>query len=516
VEERVMAVLTEERIAERDVEVVRPGAGRAWLWLAAGAVLLPFAMFQTVLPIAAWLAPVFLLRFTRSVRPRMALPVIGVVYWVASVIGLRGFLPSPDIYIFALGGVTAVIAFGLDRLLARRLGGVLGTLVYPAADTALAFLPAVAVSGAFATFGAAAYSQGGDLPLLQVVSVTGIWGLGFLIAWLAPVVNDLWEHGFDLRAVRGRTAAFAAVLAAVLLFGGLRLAFPPEPGPAVRVAGLAPDRALAEAVQNAELGPRPLSEADREAAAEQYLEPLADDLFERTREAAQGGARIVSWSEAAAGTFAEDEAGLLDRAADLAREEGIYLQIGLLSLQPTDAHPLVEIRAVMFGPDGATLFDYPKATRPLSDTNEPGPGIVPVVDTPYGRVATVICFDADMPWLVRQAGQADADILLVPSSDWQEVAETHSRMADFRAVENGVAMVRATRFGVSTATDPFGRGLAYKADYFTGEDQTLWANVPTAGTSTVYTLIGDAFAWAAVTLLAVLCLMGLLRRRSRG
>jgi hypothetical protein len=43
--------------------------------------------------------------------------------------------------------------------------------------------------------------------------------------------------------------------------------------------------------------------------------------------------------------------------------------------------------------------------------------------------------------LIRQAGRAGADILLVPSSDWEAIAEMHRRMAVFRGVENGVNLV---------------------------------------------------------------------------
>ncbi|MBM4424322.1 MAG: hypothetical protein FJ030_13200 [Chloroflexi bacterium] len=37
----------------------------SWLWLILGAALLPFTQLQTAMPLAAWLAPVFLLRFAR-------------------------------------------------------------------------------------------------------------------------------------------------------------------------------------------------------------------------------------------------------------------------------------------------------------------------------------------------------------------------------------------------------------------------------------------------------------------
>ena len=49
---------------------------RTWLWLLIGALLLPVTNLQTLIPVAAWLAPVFLLRFTRAQRPWVALPIV--------------------------------------------------------------------------------------------------------------------------------------------------------------------------------------------------------------------------------------------------------------------------------------------------------------------------------------------------------------------------------------------------------------------------------------------------------
>lgn len=82
-----------------------PRAWRSWLWLALGAALLPFSMFQTVPPLAAWLAPVFLMRFARTQRAIVALPLIGLVGYLAALIATRGFVPIPQSYLFALGGL---------------------------------------------------------------------------------------------------------------------------------------------------------------------------------------------------------------------------------------------------------------------------------------------------------------------------------------------------------------------------------------------------------------------------
>ena len=488
----------------------QPGDRFAWLWLIVGAVLLSVGSMQTVVPLAGWLAPVFLLRAVRTRRALVVLPGLAIAGYLATLIAMRGFFPMPGLYAFALPGLFIVVVYGADKWLAPRLAGVWRTLVFPLADTAFTFLFS---DGEFATVGASAYTQAANLPLAQLVSITGIWGLGFLLAWFAAVVNELWQHGFDIRANRALAGLFTAVLAAVLLFGGLRLAFFAPTASTVRVAALAPDRILNDAFAAAAIGSQPRTATERAALRTRYLDPLLDDLFARTYEAAAGGAKIVVWAEAAGFVFKEDETAVLQRAQALARETGVYLELGLVFILPTTDYPFNENRAILIDPGGTILWDYAKSVQVLSDGNAPGPGIVPVVDTPYGRLATVICFDADYPALVRQAGQAGADILLVPASDWQPIAEMHSRMAIFRAIENGVALVRPTRQGTSLAVDHLGRLLGYKADYFVGDDHTMIVNVPVKGTSTLYVLIGDSFAYLSVIGFVILAAAALWRRR---
>lgn len=488
----------------------RLGAGaRGWPWFVAGAALLPFTLFQTALPVAAWLAPVFLLRFARTRRARVALPLIALAGYIGWLIGLRDILPLPMTALYGLGGLTIAVPYAADLLLARRLRGAVRTLVFPLAYVTLNFLM---VNDATGTLGVAAYTQAVDLPLLQVVSLGGIWGLSFLIAWLAPVTNDLWERGFDLRQARASVGLFAGVLLAALLFGGARLAFFAPSAPTVQVAALAPDRELDEALSAAAADGLPTDSAGRAAFHERHMAPLLDDLFARTREAAGGGAKIVVWAEAAGFAFKEGEVALIERAQAVARDEQVYLQLGLVLFLPPGSSAANENRALLIDPSGAILWDYHKTKVVMSDGNAPGPGVVPTVDTPYGRLATVICFDADFPALVHQAGRAGADILLVPASDWAPVAELHSRAAIFRAVENGAALVRPTRMGTSLAVDHQGRLLGYKADYFVGDGQTMVASVPTDGAVTLYGRIGEGFAYLCVAGLAALAGLALVRR----
>ncbi|WP_414688451.1 nitrilase-related carbon-nitrogen hydrolase [Mycobacterium sp.] len=262
--------------------------------------------------------------------------------------------------------------------------------------------------------------------------------------------------------------------------------------PTVRIAALAADRALWDSDQHG---------------------PAIDDLLARTRREAQAGARIVSWAEAAAFVRKEDEAALIRRAEVLAREEHIYLQLGLIVELSTEHYPFAENRAVLIDPAGNVVQNYYKAIHPLGDAEvfAPGPGVIPTVDTPYGRLATIICFDADFPALVRQAGQARSDILLVPSNDWQPVDEIHARAATFRAVENGVTMVRPTGNGISVAVDHLGQPLA-TADYFTTPALTMVADVPTRGVATIYSRIGDTVAYLCIAVLVILSAAALFGR----
>ena len=131
-----------------------------------------------------------------------------------------------------------------------------------------------------------------------------------------------------------------------------------------------------------------------------------------------------------------------------------------------------------------------------------GDGLVPVVATPLGRLASAICFDADFPDFIRQAGQAQADLMIVVANESKAYKELHVQMAAFRAIENGMPMVRPAASGISSAIDPWGRMLAF-ADYFAPGDRTMTAQVPIGRARTLYPYVGDLFAWSCVVALVV-------------
>jgi apolipoprotein N-acyltransferase len=221
----------------------------SWLWLAIAAVLLLFSNGANTIPLAAWLAPVFMLRFVRGQSFKVGLPIAYVLLVATFAFQFRGMVPIPGVgyYIFlAIWGIPAVLPYIVDRLPAHKLSGLPKSLVFPTAWAATEYVCSLAPYG---TWGSAAYSQYGNLALLQILSVTGLWGITFLIGWFAAVCNWLWEDGLDSKyARRGAWLCFGTI-AMVMLMGGARLAFFPPSSPTVRVASLSARQVAPPAAQ---------------------------------------------------------------------------------------------------------------------------------------------------------------------------------------------------------------------------------------------------------------------------
>jgi len=148
-----------------------------------------------------------------------------------------------------------------------------------------------------------------------------------------------------------------------------------------------------------------------------------------------------------------------------------------------------------------------------------GDGKLQAVDTPFGVLAGVICWDMDYPAVIQQTGQNGTGLLLVPSSDWFEIDPIHSHMAVFRAIENGMSLVRQTDNGLSIAVDPYGRVLA-QTDFFGSTDRTMVAQVPARHVATIYTALGRWFEWLCLAgflyIVAYVIARAIIARRSAG
>src|SRR6266700_1744131 len=492
----------------------------SYLWLVLAFVLSLFAMNGSWdFPLAAWLYPLFLLRFTRTRRPIRGFLAASLVNAAAScVLAFQaGF--SMQILILAAMVVVAIfmsLPYLVDRLVSPRFSGIVSTLIFPLSFVTVDYLKTLFYP--FSSLGSLAYTQYGNLPLLQLVSITGISGVVFLITWFASVVNWAWEHHFAWPRIHTGVLLYAGLLGLVLLGGGARLALFPPQSQTVRVAGISASRAIY--TQAMQLINHPLAAFQSGRATQADLETfrsattmLNTDLLAQSQQEAGAGAGIIVWPACGAATLEEDEPALLGQATALAGKAHIYLDMGLCVL--TGQAPHMKDQAILIGPQGELIWSYAKA-RPVPglDPLVPGDGKVPTVTTPYGRISNVICFDGDFPYLSRQAGQAQASLMLIPSNDWRQIDPWHTQDITFRAIESGFSLVRQTSNGLAIAVDYEGRVLA-SSDYFATGDQVLIASVPIQGIQTLYALVGDLFAQFCVAGLIILLAVALIQSRKQ-
>jgi len=499
---------------------LRPSRSRSWIPLLVALLLLPFANGGHTISFAAWLAPLFLLRFTRTHRPMIGLLVVLAAQIASLAIQYRGMVPFPTVVyviVMFIYGLCFTLPYLTDRLLSHRLPVFAGTLVFPLSWTTIEYVLAL---GPFGTWFSAGYSQYGNLALIQILSVTGIWGITFLIGWTAAAANAFWEEWTVSRRVPRVATACVVVIIAALLIGGGRLALFPPSGKTVRVASLSrlptelhPDpKVVRRFFRHEPLTPEEI------AIVRQRSAEIDNDLLQRSVREAQAGARIVFWGEANGPVLKEDENELIQHGGALAKANNFYLGMVLASWH-IDTTPPLENKIVLIQPDGTPAWEFFKA-HPVPGGEEAisikGDGKVRVLDTPYGRLSSVICFDADFPQLLAQASRLRADIVLDPSNDWRAIDPWHTRMASFRAVEQGFNLVRHTSEGLSAAFDYQGRQLA-SMDHYVTTDRVMVAQVPTQATRTLYGILGDWFAWVSIATLACLIVIAIASKTpSRG
>ncbi len=335
------------------------------------------------------------------------------------------------------------------------------------------------------TAGSVAYTQLKFLPFLQLASVTGPWGMTFLLMLFpAALAIGLRLHSREPgRAFRVLTVTFG-VLCVVLIFGAIRLGMAPR-GPLVRVGLIASDLPANDVVaaEGADTG-----RLFKEYAAE------AERL-------AQEGAQIVVLPEKLGVVLDAENAKADPVFQELADRTGATIVVGEVHVSESAKDSLAKYnQARVYQPHAAVLsYDKEHMLPPFESPLTPGTALVtlPKQPAPWG---VAICKDMDFAAPARRYGKADVGLMLVPAWDFNRDRSWHGHIAVMRGVENGFGMVRAAKNGFLTVSDDRGRVLA-EARSDAAPFATLVASVPAAHSATLYLLLGDWFAWLACALL---------------
>jgi apolipoprotein N-acyltransferase len=478
-----------------------------YFYLAIAAILGLFVGGKWNFPLAAWIIPIFVMRFFReSDKAGRNFLLLWVVSAIPTIISWQGatFMskihPLAEIGFFLLTTPLGLLPYVIDRIYYRRFGSTAWlTLIFPIANTAMDFFSA---SGSpFGTFGAMAYSQRDFLPAMQIASVTGLWGVTFVMSWFASLVNHFWD-----KKPAPLSWTFAGALALILSLSFGRTLLPSQPEQTAQIAGFSlPAGKLSEVLD-------PISDGD-EAGFRQLVDELHADELNQIRKMADDGANIVVLQEGAGMGMSDQVETLIADASAIADEKNIYIVLPVFDLGKQPAENKVHI----IDPNGEIVLTHVKYGGNDFEGSLKGDGILQTIDTPYGKLSAVICWDADFPTVIKQAGEQDVDLLFVPANDWREVKDIHAGMATFRAVENGMSIFRQTGEGVSVVVDAYGREInrvdtfEENASGFTGIQNV---QTPIGSVNTLYPSVGDGVGNVMLLGLAGL-LIGLWVTRTR-
>jgi apolipoprotein N-acyltransferase len=441
-----------------------------------------------------WLAPLPILLVASSVRSRQAFAIA----LVARALGalnlwtyMRYALQIPLGVVLAAVLVPAVffgIAVVLFRALLRKGSPWFAALAFPAVAVALEYL----LSLWQGTFGNTGYTQLKDLPVLQLASLAGLWGISFTVNLLPAALAAMVYAPVKMR-IR-MALVFAVYYACVLLYGAMRLGTEPQAAHSV-VVGLVETHAGQNFF--------PPDAQSTMALMHEYaaqVQPLADK-----------GAQFVVFPEMTALIPDATSAKVDALFQETARNAHTQVLLGVLHV--TDHVAYNEGRLYSATGEIETVYRKHHLVPVLEGRTTPGSEIS-VLPQAEGNIGVQICRDMDYPELARRYARRDAGLVLVPAWDQGVDAVWHGHMSLMRGVEDGFTLVRDAKNGLLSASDDRGHILAEQSSRSDGAITSMLTTVPVRHDPTLYQQWGDWFAWVDLAGVAVLIVLAFSRKRA--
>lgn len=380
------------------------------------------------------------------------------------------------------------------------------------------------------------YSQYRNLPVVQLASITGVFGVSFLVLsanaclafWLRRVIAGEEEPA---RWVLGATLGLLFLMLCVWAWGRARLR--------AQRGGETVEVALLQGNYDHLRKWHPNS-----------LEDILDTYEGLSREAGRARPDLVVWPETALPAAILDYPELEERVRRIVRQSGSFSLVGALKsppgLQPELDAEVHYNTVFLYGPDGNRLPQeyYKRHLVPFGeyvpfqkllffiDIVSAGAGLflpgdrATLFEMPRRdgrgplRFGVLICYESAFPSMAREYAGAGADLLIVVTNDaWYgktAMPYQHAAMALFRAAETGLPLVRSANTGLTLWADACGRVQETLERpggslYVTG----LLAARPRLGRlTTFYSRWGDIFSYGCLA--ATLAAMGMpwLRRKA--
>ena len=505
--------MTKNMIATPDEKTLR----QRQLWITWGLSAVSGGLMAASMPnfdisILSWVALVPLLLAIQYMPDKsaktLALP-FGIIWsiavhnWYPDVLGpMLGY-----VLIVVVGSYYATL-IGLGVALQRKLPAPVNLLALPVLWSAIEFIKYIAPIVEDWWFVWLANSQWRFPPALQILSVTGLPGLSFLLMLanvaLAALVRRAWrEHKIDWSGA----LALGCVIA-VVAWGAVTIPTPPA-----NTFAIAATADLAKQDPNIKKHSQTYSQIEGPYAdTPEMSQALFDVDAELTRQVTDPKVAFVVWPE---NNFADaDDKRFIGQLGTLAQQVGAYIVANVVWRAPTGMYNA----ALLVGPDGQEVGRRGKINVTSGEKQRgfvAGSNQFPVYETPYGQAGIAVCWDRHRLWITRELARAGAQIVLMPVDDdfnrnrW--FPPFHAADGVFRAVENRVTIGLGTTNGVSLIVDPYGRIMAQSP---VNERAVITGQTFVVAQRPLYTVWGDWFGWLMGVGLSALASVAIVNRKA--
>jgi apolipoprotein N-acyltransferase len=353
------------------------------------------------------------------------------------------------------------------------------------------------------TWGGLGISQVDDRVLLPLATLTGVWGITFVVV----VVNGLLVEAVAGGGGVGRRIGTACAALALVL------------GPVLVPFATASGGTLVVAVVQVDVRTPPgLTAAQEDVVVARRNTELHATLASGERP------DLVLWGEGALDPGATQDPATMDAVRRTVADVGVPTGIGaviddadgrqrtselILDAAGTVVDRYDKVHLVPFGEyvPWRSELDWISATHQIAVDRAPGESIHTVDAPGVPPFGTPICYENSFPDLPRDFVRDGATFLVVPvnnaSYGFTAASDQHLQMSRMRAVETGRWVVDAAVSGVSAFIDPGGKVIS-RTDLFRSE--VLRGTIATSTDMTAYVRWGDWFVLVATVTLVVLFL----------
>jgi len=384
---------------------------------------------------------------------------------------------------FSIASLLFAAGVLLFRVLLHRGAVFSAVIALPAFWTVIEYMASFAPANG--TAGSLAYTQVGFLPILQAASLTGPWGITFLLLLFpSAIATGLYLRRRRLKQATLIVGSVLAVLVVAILFGTIRLAAP----------------IAQQTIKVGLLDTDSVEFADEAPAMQRLVERYAEEAERLTRR----GAKIVVMPEKTGLVLDRDVNTIDSTLQSVANRTGATLVIGLVYVVAQDSFN----EARIYTPDQpVATYDKQHMLPPFESKLKPGTSLtlLPQADVPIG---VAICKDMDFIHPALDYGRAGIALLLDPAWDFSVDRAWHGHIAIMRGVEGGYAIAHAAKDGFLTVTDDRGRILAeVRTDIRANGESfaSLLVDVPLRHDQTVFDRYGTWLPWMAGLLLLAAC-----------